>query len=65
MLRKICHFVFGLCMFAGFMFMVGTVGASDLNSIDLNTLLKQTVISLFFMVVGFFGLKLSDWEYID
>ena len=65
MLRKVCHWIFGLCMFAGFIVMVGTAGASDLELIDWNTILKQSVISLVLMFVGYIGLRLSDCEYID
>ena len=65
MLKKVCHLVFGLCMVAGFILMIGTTGSSDLNLIDWNTIVKQSVISVVLMLVGYFGLKFTDWEYID
>lgn len=65
MLRKICQFVFGLCVFAGFMFMIGTAGASDCEVITFSQSIKQSIIALVLMAVGCFGLKLSDYEYID
>lgn len=65
MLRKICHWIFGLCMFAGFIVMVGTAGASDCELITFSQIVKQTVIALVLMLVGFYGLKFTDWEYID
>lgn len=64
MLRKICHFVFGLCVFAGFIFLIGTAGASDCELITFSQILKQSVIALVLMLVGIFGLKLTDYEYI-
>lgn len=64
MLKKICHGVFGLCAFAGFMFMVGTAGASDCNMIDFTQVVIQGLIALALMLIGFIGLKLSDYEYI-
>lgn len=65
MLRKIYHFVFGLCMVAGFIYMIGTAGASDCELITFSQIIKQIVISLALTIIGFCGLKLSDWEYID
>ena len=65
MLKKVFHWIFGLCMFIGFVLMVGTAGSSDLNLIDWDTILKQSLIALILMTVGFIGLKLSGWEYID
>lgn len=65
MLKKVFHWIFGLCMFAGFVVMVGTVGSSDLNTIDFKTALVYSLIGLALMFIGFVGLKLSGWEYID
>lgn len=65
MLKKVFHWIFGLCMFAGFVVMVGTAGSSDLNTIDFKTALVYSLIGLALMFIGFVGLKLSEWEYID
>lgn len=65
MLRKICHWIFGLCMSAGFIFMLGTAGASDCDLITFSQIVKQGIIALVLMLVGFYGLKFTDWEYID
>ena len=65
MLRKIINVFFISCMFAGFIFMIGTAGASDLNMIDFEKIFIQASIALILMLVGFLGLKLSGWEYID
>lgn len=63
MLKKVCHWFFGLCMFAGFVVMLGTFGSSDLNLIDFETILVQSGIALALILFGFIGLKLSAWEY--
>ena len=60
MLRKICHCFFGLCMFVGFMFLLGTAGASDCDQITFDQIVKQGVIALVIMLVGFYGFKLTD-----
>lgn len=65
MLKKFCHWIFGLCAFAGFIFMIGTAGASDCNSIDFRQIVIQSLIALALILIGYIGLKLSDWEYID
>lgn len=65
MLKKVCNWFFGLCTLVGFVVMVGTAGASDLNTIDFETILVQGGIALALILIGFVGLKLSGWEYID
>ena len=65
MLKKVCHRIFGLCAFGGFMFMVGTAGASDCNLIDFRQIVIQSLIGLALVIIGFIGLKLSYWKYID
>ena len=65
MLKKVCNWFFGLCTFAGFVVMIGTAGASDLNTIDFETSLIQSGIAIALILFGFVGLKLSGWEYID
>lgn len=64
MLKKVCHWIFGLCVFASFVLMIGTAGSSDLNLIDFKQIVIQSLIALALMLIGFIGLKLSDWEYI-
>ena len=65
MLKKVFHWIFGLCTFAGFFVAFGTAGSSDLNLIDFDRLVVQYGIALALMLIGFVGLKLSGWEYID
>lgn len=64
MLRKFCHWFFGLCMLVGMVLIIGTAGSSDLNLLDWNTLLKQSGIAMTLVIVGFVGLKLSKWEHM-
>ena len=65
MLKKVCHWIFGLCMVAGFIFLVGTAGASDCNTITDIQIVKQIAIGLVLMLVGFCGLRFTDWEYMN
>lgn len=65
MLKKVCHWIFGLCFSAGLFFIIGTAGASDCNLIDFRQIVIQSLIALTLLIIGFIGLKLSDWEYID
>lgn len=65
MLKKVCHWIFGLCMLAGFIIMIGTAGASDCNAIDFRQTVIQSLIALALIFIGLIGLKLSDCEYID
>lgn len=65
MLKKVCHWIFGLCGFAGFMLGLGTAGASDCNLIDLNQITIRTGIAIALMIISYIGLKLSDYEYVD
>lgn len=64
MLRKIYQGLFISSVLAGFILMIGTVGASDLNIIDFEKIFVQASIALLLILVGFFGLKLSGFEYI-
>lgn len=65
MLRKICHKLFGLCGIAGFTLGLGTAGASDCNLIDFNQIMIRTGIAVALMLICYFGLKLSGYEYVD
>lgn len=59
MSKKVLHTVFGLCMFFGFMWLIGTAGSSDLGLIDFKTLVIQSLIGMGLFMGGYFGLKLS------
>ena len=65
MLRKIYQGLFISSVLAGFILMIGTVGASDLNIIDFEKIFVQASIAMLLILAGFFGLKLSGWEYIN
>lgn len=65
MRKKVFNCIFGLCMFAGFFVLFGTAGSSDLNLLDFKRFLIQSIIGTALAVIGFIGLKLSGWEYID
>lgn len=65
MSRKILIKIFGLLMVAGFLFILGTVGSSDLNLIDFKTILVRCGIGLLLFVIGYTGLKVTNWEYLN
>ena len=65
MLKKISHKLFGLCGFAGFMLAVGTAGSSDCELISLSQMTIQCSIAVVLMLICYFGLKLTGYEYVD
>lgn len=64
MRKRFLHKVFGLCMLGGFVTILGTAGASDLNLIDVNTLLVRGCIGVGLLLIGYVGLKATNWKYI-
>ena len=64
MKRKIYHWIFGLCMLAGFYVILCTAGASDLNQINMSEIIVRGCIGVVLLLVSYIGLKLSGWEYI-
>ena len=65
MKEKVLHTIFGLSMFAGFMFMIGTAGSSDLGLIDFKTLVIHMLIGMGLFAGGFVGLKLSGSDFVS
>lgn len=63
-MRKILHIVFGLCMVAGIVMILGTAGSSDLGMIDFNTILVDSLIGLGVTAIGYIGLKLTGADCI-
>ena len=64
MLKKVCSKIFGVCALLGFVVMLGTAGASDLDTLSFEKIVIQSALGLVLMVVGFIGLRLSDCKYI-
>lgn len=60
MLKKIIKGVFGLCMLAGFILAIGTVGASDLELICFEKLLIRSGIAIGLMFVGLLGVTVAE-----
>lgn len=65
MLKKVSQTLFYLCGFAGFMLGLGTAGSSDCNLIDTYQITVRVGIAITLMLICYFGLKLSDCEYVD
>lgn len=65
MLRKICHWFFGLCIFGGVLIILGAVGASDLNEISGIEMLKRGIFGLLVIGFNFIGLRASGWRYVE
>lgn len=63
-MKKFLHIVFGLCMLGGFIFMLGTAGASDMENIDVITAVVNSAIGLAVMLIGYFGLRLSGSKFV-
>lgn len=49
--------VFLFCTIIGFIIMIGTAGASDINAIDFKTIVLQSCIGMVLALVGFVGYK--------
>lgn len=64
MLLKLVKMFFGLCVLGGFIFMFGTVGSSDLNLIDFETLVIRSLIGLAVTLFGYLGLKWIGCEFV-
>lgn len=62
MFTKILNFIFGCSVFVGFFVILGTAGASDLNKIDIDTILFQSFLALLMIGFGFVGLKVNNRE---
>ena len=62
MLRKVVHKVSGLCLIAGIVLMLGTAGASDINSIDFKTTVIQAGIALVLSLTGYYVFRLTEVE---
>lgn len=57
------NIIFGLCMFVGFMIILGTAGSSDLGLIECNKILVQSFIGVGVMGVGYLGLRLTGADF--
>ena len=64
MRKRFLHKVFGLCMLGGFVTILGTAGASDLNLVTFNELLLRGVIGAGLLLIGYVGLKASNFKHI-
>lgn len=65
MLKKFCHWFFGLVFVSGFIVALAISDSSELNVMEWTTKLKLAMLSVSLMFVGFVGLKKSDCKYID
>lgn len=60
MLKKLSSWFFGTIVFIGFMFMIMTIGASDLDLISLKEICIRVSIALGVMSFGAIGFKLTN-----
>lgn len=65
MLRKVCHWIFGLCIFGGVLIILGALGASDLNEISGIEMLSRGIFGLLVIAFNCVGLKASGWRYVE
>jgi hypothetical protein len=57
MIRTIIKKISGLSCITGFVYILGIAGMSDLNLIDLKSILIKAIIGIAIMVSGYIGLK--------
>lgn len=60
MLKHISDGIFVLCLFAGIVIMIGTVGASEHDLITIEQATKQALIGSLITGVGFIGLTITE-----
>ena len=64
MLNKLAKVVSVGMLVSGFVFMIGTVGASDAGMIGFSTLVIRGSLSALLMGIGLLGSKLSGCEFV-
>jgi hypothetical protein len=65
MSTKIFNIIFGCSVVVGAFLLLGTAGASDLNKMDFDTILFQSLLSLSLVLIGVVGLKINNRNKID
>ena len=65
MLKKILTTLCVLSMVSGFLLIIGTAGASDLELISFGTLVVRSLIGTSILGGGFFGLKALNPQYFN
>lgn len=63
-LRKLVQRVSGLMVLSGLIAILGAAGSSDLNLIDFNALLVRGGIGVILLLIGYSGLKVTNWKHI-
>lgn len=64
MLKKICHWFFGLCILGGALIILGALGASDLNEISGIEMLTRGIFGFLVIAYNYLGLKATGWRYV-
>lgn len=64
MLRKVCHWIFGLCIFGGVLIILGALGASDLNEISGIEMFTRGIFGFLVIGLNYIGLRATGWRYI-
>lgn len=60
MLKKFCHWLFGLSSVAGLILAIGAAGV-----LEWNTKLIVASMSVVLLTIGYIGLRLSGWEHLN
>lgn len=63
MFEKLMYYILLVCGLAGFIIVFGTVGASDLELIDLNRLIIQGGIGAVLITISIIGLEIGGYEH--
>lgn len=64
-MRKFLLNMSGFSLFGGLMFVLCTAGLSDNDLLDLKAIVISCIIATVLMVIGYIGLKVNKWEYLD
>jgi hypothetical protein len=64
MLKRYASTIFGGLTLVGFLFLLGTAGASDCDSIGITQIVTQGLVGVFMMGLGVCGLNFVETGYI-
>ena len=65
MIKKVCHWIFGLCMVAGLILAVGVTDTSGLNDMEWINKIYLGILAIALMFIGVIGLRSSGWKHLN
>jgi hypothetical protein len=64
-MKKMLLKLSGLSFIGGLLLALWTAGKSDINALDFNSIVIRGAIATALIVIGYIGLKVNKWEYLD